>query len=196
MANVSRVNGFRPVMHKNGSPWNGQVTAYSTTTGDSQEIYVGDLVTLQGSAQLDGKICVEQADANDVCVGVVVAVEPNPDNLMQNYRVASTARTVYVADSPDIVMEAQANAACNADSLGLNVNFVATAGSTVTGQSGMVVGVSTADTTNTLPLTLLGFSTRVDNETGASVSAGAASVKVLVGFNTHQYKGSTGATGI
>lgn len=196
MANVSRVNGFRPIKHLNGSPWNGQVNKYSTTTGDSQIIYVGDLVTFQGSAALDGTIMVEQGDANDVCVGIMVFCEPNPDNLMQNYRLASTERIVYVADSSDLVMEAQANAACAADSLGLNVNFVATAGSTITGQSGMVVGVSTADTTNTLPLTLVGFSTRPDNETGTVVATGAASVKVLVSFNTHQYKGQTGSTGI
>jgi hypothetical protein len=196
MANVSRVNGFRPVKHLNGSPWNGQVNKYSTTTGDSQAIYIGDLVTLQGSAALDGTIMVEQADANDVCVGVVVFCEPNPDNLMQVHRLASTERIVYVADSPDIIMEAQANAAVQADSLGLNVNFVATAGSATTGQSGMVVGASTADTTNTLPLAYVGFSTRADNETGTAVGTGATAVKVLVAWNTHQYKGSTGATGI
>lgn len=190
MANVSRINGFRPVKHLNGSPWNGQVNKYFTTTGDATSIFVGDLVTIQGTADADGVMTVEQADANDVCIGVVVSVEPNPDNLMQNYRLASTGRYVYVADSPDLVMEAQSNGTTATTTVGLNVNFVVGTGSTTTGQSAMQVDTTTADTTNTLPLVILGFVQRVDNEVGV------ASAKLLVAFNTHQLKGTTGAAGI
>lgn len=193
MANVSRINGFRPVKHLNGSPFNGQVNKYSTTTGDSTSIFVGDLVTIQGTADADGVMNVEQADANDVCVGVVLSVEPDPTNLQLNYRAGSTARYVYVADAPDLVMEVQEDAVGGAlavASVGLNANFVVGTGSTVTGQSAMQLDTNTADTTNTLPLAIIGFVQRADNEPGV------ANAKVLVTFNTHQYKGTTGAAGI
>lgn len=193
MANTSRVNGFRPVGHLNGSPWNGVVNKYAVSAGYNTSLFQGDLVVLNGSADADGIPQIHQAAANGVCVGVIVAFEPNPDNLAQLYRPGSTARYAYVADSPDLVMEAQEDAVGGAISLadiGLNVNFVVGTGSTTTGQSGMQIDSNTANTTNTLPLRLMKFSSRPDNEVGV------ANAKLLVSFNTHQFKTDTGSTGI
>lgn len=190
MANVSRINGFRPVKHLNGSPFNGQVNKYNTTTGDGVSVFVGDLVKVQGTADADGVMNVSQIAANGVSVGVVLSVEPDPTNLMLNYRAASTQRYVYVADATDLVMEVQSNGTLATTTIGLNVNVSVGTGSTTTGQSAMVVDTTTADTTNTLPLVLIGFVKRPDNEVGS------ASGKVLVSFNTHQYKAGTGATGL
>lgn len=193
MANVSRINGFRPVKHTDGSPYSGQQNRYFVTTGYGTSIFVGDLVVLSGSADADGVPGIQQAAANGVCVGVVVGFEPNPDNLTQNHRPANTNRYAYVADAPDIVMEAQEDAVGGAMSIadvGLNVNFIVGTGSVTTGQSAMQVDTNTKDTTNTLPLRILGFVQRPDNEVGS------ANAKVLVGFNTHQFVAGTGSTGI
>lgn len=199
MANVSRVNGFRPIGHLNGSNWNGKVNKYWIAAADGTATFVGDLVKLSGTANTDGTLpSVVQAAAGNTCVGVVVSFEPNPSNLTEIHRTASqniaaqdAGRWVYVADDPDLVMEAQEDAVGGAlaiTNVGQNVDFVVGAGSATTGQSGMQVDSSTALTTSTLPLRILGFSSRIDNEV-------AANAKVKVAFNVHQF-GSVGTTGV
>ena len=192
MANVDRVFGFRPIGHTNGSPWNGKVTKYAILAADGTATFVGDLVKLSGTADADGVASVAQAAATNVPVGPIVWMEPNPDNLSQAHRPASTLRYVYVADSPDLVMECQEDAVGGAlaiTNVGQNADIVVAAGSTTTGQSGMELDSSTANTTSTLVLRILGFMQRPDNEVGV------ANAKMKVAFNVHQY-GSVGTTGI
>lgn len=192
MANVDRVFGFRPIGHLNGSPWNGKVTKYAILAADATATFVGDLVKLGGSADADGVASVVQAAAGNTPVGPIVWMEPNPDNLSQNYRPASTLRYVYVADDPDLVMECQEDAVGGAlaiTNVGQNADIVVAAGSTTTGQSGMELDSSTANTTSTLVLRILGFMQRPDNEVGV------ANAKMKVAFNVHQY-GSVGTTGV
>lgn len=198
MANVSRVNGFRPIKDSYGRPYNGSTTMYYVTAGNATAIGVGDLVVLEGTTDVNGVRCVKQAAANGVCVGPVVSVKvsggtgaPSLDN--PQYVAASTGKYVYVADDPNIHMVAQEDsvgAATALTDIGLNVNFIVAAASTVTGLSGMQVDSSTKDTTNTLPLRLVGFLQSEDN-TPASTNA-----KVIVAFNTHQYRSNTGSTGV
>lgn len=193
MANVSRINGFRPVMHITGAPYNGQFRKYALLAADGTATFIGDLVKLSGTASDDGYPSVAQAAAGNTPVGVVVGFAPDPTNLnVPIYRAASTLRVVYVADAPDLVLESQEDAVGGAlaiTSIGTNVNFIVGSGSTVTGASGMQVDSSTAATTSTLPLRLIQFVDRVDNEIGS------ANAKVLVAFNVHQY-GSVGTTGV
>ena len=195
MANVSRVNGFRPVGHLNGSPWNGKVNKYWFPAGDGTAAFVGDIVKLDGTADSDGYASVIQAAAGNTPVGVVVWFEPNPDNLMQVHRVASqniasqnAGRWAYVADSPDLVMEVQGNGTATITSIGSNVDMVVAAGSTTTGQSGMEIDWTTDANTSTLVFRVLGAVRRPDNDPTI------ANAKWLVGFNVHQY-GSVGTTG-
>lgn len=204
MANVDRVNGFRPVKHTNGAAWNGQTNLYFIPAADATAVFVGDLVRLLGSASPDGYPTVAQSAAGNVCVGVVVGFltentkpggvtagrTPNLDT--PQFRTASTDRYVLVADSPDLVMVAQEDAVGGAlavTAVGANINFVVAAGSTTTGTSGMEVDSSTTATTATLPLRVVGFVNSPDNEIGV------ANAKVHVAWNAHQY-GSAGIIGI
>lgn len=197
MANTNRVNGFRPVKHINGAPYNGQANLYYIPAGETAAVQIGDLVILSNSDSLDGVPAVERAAASGavaaaVLVGSVVGFPVAPASGLDTpqYRAASTARYVYVADSPDLVFEAQEDGvggAIAATSVGLNVGFDATAGSTTTGASGMQIDSSTAATTNTLPLRLYSISRAVDNEVASAYA------RWLVTINTHQYaNGSTG----
>lgn len=194
MANVSRIFGFRPRANQRGAVSSVKLNRYYVQAADATLIGVGDLVKLDGSVDADGIPAVTRAAANNVCVGPVVGVEyTTPDNLSRQYRPALTAMYVLVADDPDVVMEAQEDAvggALAAASVGLNVNFVVADASTVTGQSQMQVDTNTADTTNTLPLRIVGFVQSPENEVGV------ANAKVLVAFNTHQFKSNTGSTGV
>lgn len=196
MANVSRVNGLRPVKHINGSPWNGQVNRYWIAAADGTATFVGDIVKLSGTADVDGTASVVQAAAGNRPVGVIVGMEPNPLDLTQNYRPASqnlanqnAGRWVYVCDAPDVIFEVQSNGTTSVADVGLNGDVTVGAGSTTTGQSGMQWDDATKQTTSTLVLQLVGFVPRSDNELGV------ASAKLLVRFNVHQY-GSVGVAGV
>ena len=192
MANVDRVNGFKPVKHLNGSPYNGAYTEYAVAAGDGTALFVGDAVKLAGSADADGVATVIAAAATNPVVGVVVGFGVDPTNLdTPQYRAANTARKVYVADARDLVFEVQADAAIAVTSVGLNTDLVATSGgSTVTGASGMELDASEVATTATLVFKILGFPRRADNEINATDN------KVLVMINAHQHGDHTGTAGV
>ena len=54
MANTSRIAGFKPVKHLNGSPYNGQANIYEVPAGEAVPVFVGDLVKLSDSAATAG----------------------------------------------------------------------------------------------------------------------------------------------
>lgn len=190
MANVSRVNGLRPVKHLNGSPYNGQANWYFIPSTDSTAVFLGDPVKLAGSASADGYPTVAQAAASNVALGVVVGFKPDPTNLnVPIYRAASTNRYVLVADAPDIVYEVQSNGTTVAADVGLNANITVGAGSTTTGASGVQLDDASKATTATLPLKIIGFVDRIDNDITS------ANAKVLVTINNHQYTSGTGTVG-
>lgn len=194
MANLDRVNGARPVKHRNGSPYNGQVTQYFIPSTDSTAVFVGDFVKSAGGASADGYPTVAQAAAGNAVLGVVVGFRVSPTSLdTPVYRAASTDRYVLVADSPDLIFEIQADddsATLAAADVGLNANFIVGSGSTSTGASGMELDTSTKATTATLPLKIVGVVDRPDNEMGS------ANQKVLVSINNHQYGSHTGTAGV
>ena len=202
MANISRINGFRPVKHITGTPYNGQANIYEVAAGETIPVFIGDLVVLSNSAATGGYPAVEApiaaAATSGNYVGAVVGIlntKLDPNGLMSTgsisldtpqYRAASTKTYVLVADSPGLVFEAQADDTIAFASVGLNVGVVegsgsASLGSTTTGASGMQVDASSVATTSTLPLQILAITPRPDN-------AGASAYnKVLVRINTHAF---------
>jgi hypothetical protein len=211
MANTSRVNGFRPVKHLNGAPYNGKAGIYEVPAGEAIPVFVGDLVVLSGSAATSYFPAVEApvtaAATSGAFVGAVVGIlnakmDPVSGTMTAGsisldtpqYRAASTKQFVLVADEPGLVFEAEADAAVALASVGLNVGVVegdgsASLGSTTTGASGMQVDASSVNTTSTLPLQIVGFPNRVDNEPNATYN------KVWVRINTHAY-GNVGVAGV
>lgn len=183
MASVSRINGFKPVKHLNGSAWNGQAELAFVTTGDSSVIMVGDAVKLAGDARAatGAPTVTRVSDATDIPHGIVVGIAfsgmgdatnvPPVDNLNTPvYRAASTNRYLLVVTDPTVVYETQfastgVAAATITANVGLNGQFVTTAGNTVSGSSGMQLGTTLA-TTSTLPLKIVGFPNRPDNIPG------------------------------
>ena len=203
MANTSKINGFRPVKHGNGSPYNGQSNIYYVSSA-SDELLVGDLVKLGGSADSNGIASADICGATDVPVGVVVGIiNPKLDpagkmstgsitlDLPTQAQIAAGASGyILVCDSPDVIMEAEAgNGTPAVTNIGQNIshaNGTRTSGTTYT--SPAYLDMATAATTSTLNLNLIGFVQRVDNEVGASA-------KMLCGFNVHQFK-SVGVAGV
>ena len=203
MANVSRINGFKPVKHLNGSPYNGQANIYEVPAGEAVPVFVGDLVKLSDSAGTAGFPAVEAvvaASSQVVAVPVVGAVvgiinaklDPVDGKMTAGsisldtpvYRAASTKQFVLVADSPDLIFEAEANAAVALADVGLNADIGASAHTLplATGNSPMYVHSTTAPSASaTRPLQIMGIVKRPDNEEAAAYN------KVLVKITTHAY---------
>lgn len=193
MANTSRIYGFRPTKHLNGSAFTGQVNLYSVPASDGTALYVGDPVKLAGDASTDGAYpTVTRAAAGDAVIGVIVGFDVNRTALdvSGQARAASTLRTVYVADSPDLVYEVETSNGTPATAdVGLNVNHAVGTPSATTATSGATIDMGTKNTTATLTFKILGFVPRPDNEIGASA-------KMLVKINNHQLAASTGTAGV
>jgi hypothetical protein len=195
MANVSRANGFKPIRHISGAPYTGATTRYYVTSANATALGIGDMVSIDGGSDGGAVRSVVRCTATGVPVGPIVSVVVRPTAGLDTpqYVPASTGVYVNVADDPSLLMECQEDAvggALASTSVGLNCAITIAAASTITGLSAMQLDSSLADTTNTLPLRIVGFSTRQDNEVGSS------NAKVIVGFNTHQYRSGTGSTGV
>lgn len=201
MANVNRPGGLKPVSYLNGAPYTGQARLYSVPTS-STALYIGDPVTLSGSADTNGLAGVAIGVAGSAIIGVVVGflvappgvslVATNIDLTIRSIPTSSTTvQYVLVADDANIVYEiqdGQTTPTALAD-IGRNTNFLIAAGATTYSDSGTTTAATLTDS-DTANLKLLGFVQRVDN-TPASAYA-----KLLVRINNHVYSAGTGTTGI
>lgn len=212
MANTSKINGFRPVKHVTGAPYNGQANIYGVASGDSTALFVGDVVKLAADANAAGIQYVTAhaagvAGTGQPAVGVVVGIintklDPVDGRMSAGsisldtpvYRPGSVEQYVLVADAPDLIYEVEATAAGSAYSfavadVGQNANIFAGSGSTSTGNSAHSLNMSDKGTAATLPFKIVGVSKKIDNEVTGNYT------KVLVQINNHQYK-SVGTVGV
>ena len=212
MANTSKINGFRPVKHVTGAPYNGQANIYGVASGDSTALFVGDVVKLAADGNAAGIQYVTahaagSAGTGQPALGVVVGVintklDPVDGRMSAGsisldtpvYRPGSVEQYVLVADSPDLIYEVEATAAGSAYSfavtdIGQNANIFAGSGSTTTGNSAHSLNMSDKGTAATLPFKIVGVSKKIDNEVTGNYT------KVLVQINNHQYK-SVGTVGV
>jgi len=212
MANTSKINGFRPVKHVTGAPYNGQANIYGVASGDSTALFVGDVVKLAADGNAAGIQYVTAhaagvAGTGQPALGVVVGIintklDPVEGRMSAGtisldtpvYRPGSVEQYVLVADAPDLIYEVEATAAGSAYSfavadIGQNANIFAGSGSTSTGNSAHSLNMSDKGTAATLPFKIVGVSKKIDNEVTGNYT------KVLVQINNHQYK-SVGTVGV
>jgi hypothetical protein len=208
MANTSKIQGFRPVKHVSGAPYNGGGNMYAVASGDGTALFVGDPVKFDGSADGNGVATVTKATAGAAILGVITGFVPQKLDPVAGkmssgstsldtpqYRPASTAMFVLVEDAPDVVYEVEAVTGSNsaysfaAADVGLNADLATVAGSTTTGTSAAALDMSTKATTATLQFKVIGTVQRVDNDSTGN------NTKVLVKINNSHFSGGTGATG-
>lgn len=188
--------GLRPVRYKSGAPYNGAANVYYVPASDGTALFVGDPVIIAGSGDANGVSSVTRAAAGARITGVVVGFTTNPADttdgaIETGYRVASTEAYVLVADDPTLLFEAREDAVGGAlavADIGLNVDLVAAAGSTVTRKSGYLLDSSTKATT-AAQVRIVGFSHRVGNTVGSNPD-------VLVSIVENTEAPDTGVTGI
>lgn len=186
MANLSRPFGFRPTGYLGGAKYNGTHTLYAVSASDATAMFVGDLVkvdsTLDTTALTDPYApCIPfvKVTGGTITTGVyrgaVVGFVPEPEFSMSGraslglyYRLASTARYVFVCDTPTVVFEAQesgTNSYVSATNNPVNklLDITGTAGSTTTGISGYTLTGAAGGGTTNLPFRVLRLTQRPDN---------------------------------
>ena len=196
MANVNAPRGLVPVNGAYSQPWSDGVALYWHDSGNSQAIFVGDLVTATGTSYFMNQGGVVQsvpiaAQAvtggifDGVCVGTLAITRDSPI-----YGAASTGIGIFVCTDPNAdfwVQDANSGTPLSANDINLNVNVLVNQGSTVTGMSGMVLDNTTEAGTNTLDLKILGQWLSPDNDLGSAVGTGAAAGKWRVRINRHRF---------
>lgn len=177
MANVDRPSGATPVGTISGSPWNAAVRPYSVDSSNATAIFVGDFVTLEA----DGN-CTPAAAGGvilGVCVGIKKIAEDEfgvsgyhtAPNLDIRYLPASTAGTILVSVGNDILYEVQEDSVGSNLALtdvGANIDLIAGAGSTTTGNSAHELDSSTVTAAGSAQLRIIGKVNRPDNAVGTN----------------------------
>ncbi|WP_376956379.1 hypothetical protein ABNQ39_00150 (plasmid) [Azospirillum sp. A26] len=189
MANVSAPLGFKPERRLDGAAWTGAVASYRIASGYSTSIYNGDVVKLINTGYLN------RAGAGDQMRGIFIGCEytnaagqriKSPYWPASVTTLASQDVTAFVIDDPNMVFEAQMNAAATIPAdLGANFNIVATAGSAATGLSAEQLDYSTL-TTSAAQFRLIEVVSRPDNDPTSAYA------KVLVAPALHDFRVNTG----
>ena len=183
MANVNRPRGLLPSRHLHSGEYNGQVHLYAFSASDSTgPAFKGDLVVADAShnaTELTDPYApgiplvspVVAALTTNYVRGVIAGFVPQPEynmtvtaSLGTMYRLDDTARYVWVVDDYMTIFEAQQIGngwtTGTANSVNASADIDYTAGSTITGISGVQVAASS---TGQLPLRVLRYTQRVDN---------------------------------
>jgi hypothetical protein len=202
MANIDAAFGLRPYkMLGEGANTNGVSTYKIQTTGTagtSSVIYEGTPVIPLANGLID---IVGNANGGTVpLLGVFIGCNYTDLNGTPTFTnkwpgtaavMSGTEATALIAAHPDQLFLINCDAAAADSLVHANANFAtAQSGSTVSGLSSAELAVSTADTTNTLNLRIIGF-----EDTPANSDAAVAGRLAIVLLNNHFYRYNANGTG-
>ena len=189
--------GLQAVTYGSSAPWSGGFQVFNITPGQSPALYLGDLVTFT-----NGQLVRYTAGGSSPCGVFWGCTFTDPTGIVQIQKYWPAAQAVKtgtypvanVITDPNTIFSIQSSAAFAWSNLDKNADVTfATNGSTLTGQSGMMLDYTTVATTATLPLHVIGFDTVPGNAPlpgGTSV----AYANVLVKLNNTTI--NAGATGV
>lgn len=202
MANIDAAFGLRPYrMLGSGANTNGDVVyniQTAATAGTSSVIYQGTPVIPLANGMID--IVGSAAGGTVPLLGAFLGCNyidltgkprwspywPGTASVMAN-----SVATATISAHPDQTFLINCNAAAADSLVHINADFAtATSGSTTSGLSSAELAVSTANTTNTLNLRILGF-----EDTPANSDAAAAGRLAIVLLNNHFYRYNANGTG-
>lgn len=180
---VNRPFGLAAVRHRNGNPFNQQLSKYFIPAADGSAYYLGDAVKSVANADAVGIPALQKSAGNDIIRGVFMGQEQPGTNLpsiqgvlLQNTQTsipAAKAGTNYymlVADDPDIVFCIQDDGITTGNLVAANANKNANmtiATPTLAQQfSASVILSSSIAVTSTLLLKLFGLNQQPGNVFG------------------------------
>lgn len=191
MSDTSAPYGFRPVKLIGGQPYAGSTRQIKIASGYSTNIFNGDAVKLVAAGTVEKDTGTNAMTPVGIFVGCSYTDPSLNYKVFRQYWPASTTASdavAYVVDDPDAVFQIQADASVAQAGLGANYAVVQGSGSTATGNSGVSLDASTAATTNTLPVRVIGFVDGPDSEVGDDYT----DVYVKWNAGMHQYENAEG----
>lgn len=189
MATTAAPYGFRPVNLTGGRSFAGSTRMIPIASAYDTNIFFGDVVKVVAAGTVEKDTGTTTLTPVGIFMGCQYTDTTYGFTTRQHWpadTVASDAKA-FVCDDPDAVFQIQADATMAQATLGANAAVVQTAGDTTIGNSKVALDADTADTTNTLPVRIVGF---VDGPTSA---VGDAFTDVLVRWNVgHAYRNIEG----
>lgn len=198
MANVIAPRGLSPVGTVVGADWNQQGRLYAIASDATNTYAIGDIVKSATSSDANGVPYAVKATASDVPLGVIVGIrvaDPSVSlqgttlSLEQTYiGLNAGIRYVYVVDDPNVIFQVQFDSTgVTQANIHKNAALTITANQSTLSQSSPYSSIvaTSAATTNTLPLRLLGLAQIPNNTFGANAT-------VLAKFNIHEFGVGTG----
>ena len=186
MANSNIAFGIRPI-NDNGTPWSGQGRLVAFTSGNSNNIFLGDPLVPAGGTDANGVpyVTIATAGATNTVLGGFIGISNGPagggggasftvTRDLPVYRQASIANYGLVCDDPNQLYAVQEDSSGGAIAASVggfsNGNLVSGSGSTVTGYSGwQLQSSSVSNSANaTYQLRLLGLLRGPDNVIGTN----------------------------
>ena len=207
MANINRPKGLSPVQNTDGSPYSQGATLFAVANDGSNTYAIGDIVAAAAGGDANGVPYVTKwsgtVAANNLPLGVIIGIRVadagtslvgNSLALEKTYLpLNSGTHYLYVVTDPMAYFTVQGDSTVwAASNLNNNVNVTITANQTTLGNGAPYSNtVATGPaTTNSLPLQIVGISSRPDNALGAYA-------ELIVRWNVHAYIGqATGRTGV
>jgi hypothetical protein len=199
MANANVPRGLVPSRLITGERWSGGGNIYYVPSNYGTAVFSGDPLIVTGAADANGVPVVAVATAGTTnyitgaMVGIINGGQPflAGDTVLQNdpvYIPANTGGYILVADNPNQLFEVQEDSVGGAMPVGsasANVDLIAGAGSTVTGQSGWQLDSNTVGAGATLQMRILQMAQAVGNEPGVNA-------KWLCKINLHSLNNPAG----
>lgn len=192
MANPNIVRGLIPVCDAGGKPYSGAGGVYCMPASDANNRFIGDPMVPTGASDAFGVpiVTIATAGGGNNTIGPITSIVNDPNGAftvtrdLPVFRQASVLTYVLIADDPTLLFEIQESAAILANDAMFNANFVAGAGSTVSGFSGWQLNSGTVANTQNFQLRIRRPVSRADNAIGTNG-------KWLVSINQHTYGPNT-----
>lgn len=169
--------------------------SYNIEDGEATSIFYGDVVEILTTGFIEKDVGTSTLTPIGVFVGCsFVSTGTGYFLNSQSWPGATTSGITtgagrpmaLVVDDPNAVFMIQADDTLTQAAIGANAAIVQTAGTSAIGKSRNALSASSVNTTNTLPLRIVGLAELPDNAWGDAFPI------VLVKFNNHQYTTQTG----
>jgi hypothetical protein len=196
MANKDAAFGFRPI-GKVGQNRDSQGLSEYNIAASSSAIYQNDMVTFLGTGYVgvsQGTTAIPHAlgSLNGVFYTDASTSKPTWANHLE---ASNTATDIvgFVSDDPYERFEAQSSTTLAIADIGQNAPLATyAAGSSANYVSKQEVNTGSMDTTNTLPIRVVGVAKDLENSELANATTYAANVNVVCKINTHFMTNTTG----
>jgi hypothetical protein len=197
MANKDAAFGFRPIGKVGQNRDSQGLSEYNIAASTTNAIYQNDLVSFAASGYIENAQPTTSAphllgSLNGVFYTDASTSKPTWAN---HLAAANTATDIvgFVSDDPYERFEAQSSATLAIADIGLNAPLATyAAGSSANFVSKQEVNTGSMDTTNTLPIRVIGVAKDLENSELANATTYAANVNVVCKINTHFMTNTTG----